>query len=154
MSHDHTFVSGEVLTAANINDLTSGRVAYVAVTADQTGITTATVDLTSLTATFTAIASRYYRVTGSYGQLTGTAGATNRFNLIVANGSNTQLALSIGPVIAAGGVGMGNTVTYVVAPGAGSVTYKLRAITDTGTMTMNASASSPAFILVEDIGSS
>ncbi len=39
MSHDHTFVSGEVLTAANLNDLPSGRIASTSVTASQTGLT-------------------------------------------------------------------------------------------------------------------
>jgi hypothetical protein len=151
MSHDHTFVSGEVLTAANLNDLSSGRVSYVAVTANQTGITTIA-DATSLTITFTAIASRYYRVTGYAYSWAGTSGTPVIAALYIADGSNNIIQECDTAVIT--NAGGSSVVQAIVSPGAGSITYKLRAAANTGTVTLQASSTRPAFILVEDLGSS
>jgi hypothetical protein len=150
MSHDQTWTAGQVLTAAAINDLTSGRVGYVAVTSSQ-GSITSVVDLTSLTVTFTAIASRYYRITGHVMAQNNTANA--RCDLQLTDGSNNVLAISRG---SSGATNQDFTLiaTYIVAPGAGSVTYKLRAVANSGTMQMTAAATAPAFISVEDFGSS
>jgi hypothetical protein len=148
MSHDQTFVAGQVLTAAALNDHTSGRVGYVAVTSSQGSITSIT-DLTSLTITFTAIASRYYKITGYVNNFSSTT-STDRADLSITDGSNTQISSMLTSVSTATGA----IAQAVVAPGAGSITYKLRATRNgAGTVTMGAGATAPCFILIEDLGS-
>lgn len=152
MSHDHTFVAGEVLTATNLNDLTSGRVSSVSVTSSQGSITTIT-DLTSLTITFTAIASRYYEIRGMV--MVQSTVAADRVEVAITDGSNTYVsAASI--LTSTANVDQSLNVFGLVSPGAGSVTYKLRAlrVSGTGTVTMSASATRPALFLIKDIGSS
>ena len=70
--------------------------------------------------------------------------------LTIANGSNTQQATWQSTTIS--GYQYQATAMFVVVPGAGSVTYKLRLSTTAGTVDMQAFAASPAFILIEDIG--
>jgi hypothetical protein len=149
MSHDQTWTSGQVLTAAALNDLTSGRVGYVPVTANQ-GSITSIADLTSLTVTFTAIASRYYKITGECLALSSTG--TDTIALFITDGSNNQIQQRNAIATGTGNVSL--HAEAIVTPGAGSITYKLRGSrTGGGTMTMSAGATFPAFILVEDLGS-
>jgi hypothetical protein len=149
MSHDHTYVAGEVLTAANLNDLSSATVGSVTATGAQTGISAIT-DITSLTITFTAIASRryaiHYRV--SFAQQT----STGIVILTVANGSNTALDA---PAVTNTAATYGTLSGFLVqTPGAGSITYKLRLSTSAGTVDLNQAAGSPSSLLVVDAGSS
>jgi len=124
-----------------------GTVAYAQATAIQTGISVA-VDLTSLTVTFTAVAGRRYRITGFglIAQKTGTGVAT----MTITNSANAQQAAAQSRLI----VDETQTATpmFVVVPGAGSITYKLRLTTNANTCDLNATATNPAFILAEDIG--
>lgn len=134
--------------ASDIALLPKGKVGFAQVTAAQGTITTV-VDLTSLTVTFTALASRYYRITGFVNNFTSSV-TTDRADLIIADGSSVQIAAATTSV---------STPTALICfavlqPGAGSKTYKLRAQrgAGTGNVSMNASATTPAFILIEDIG--
>jgi len=124
-----------------------GTVAYAQVTGNQTGISAVT-DLTSLTVTFTAVAGRRYRITGFglIAQKTGTGVAT----MTITNSANAQQAAAQSRLI----VDETQTATpmFVVVPGAGSITYKLRLTTNANTCDLNATATNPAFILAEDIG--
>lgn len=151
MSHDQTWTAGQVLTAAALNDLTSGRVGSASVTATQGSITTVT-DVTSLTLTWTAIASRYYRIIGQVGAFSSVA--DDRIELAITDGSNTQIAGNI-TTNRLTSVCSFITVIATVAPGAGSVTYKLRMlrVSGTGNITMHADSARPASIWVEDFGS-
>lgn len=125
---------------------TLGTIGYVAVTANQTGISTVT-DLTSLTLTFTAVAGRRYKISGKglvqQQTLAGTAAVT------IWTGA-TQLGGAGGTLIATGVLTC--EPVAIVVPGAGSITYKLRLATTAGTVDLVASSTDPAFILIEDIG--
>jgi hypothetical protein len=127
-----------------------GRISHAIATASQTGITTTITDLTSLTVTFTASANRYYLIRGHITAQQNSAATA--FEVRVTDGSNTQIASCDQTVIA--GQALSTSVAVVVQPAAGSVTYKLRGLTNTGTADLIASAASPILILVEDIGPS
>lgn len=136
-----------------MNMLPRGVVGYAQVTSDQGSITTE-VDLTGLSVTFTAVAGRRYRVTG---QILVTS--TVQYDLVyfkLTNSSNTTLQLVPWTIPAASSNMAPPPINFVVAPGGGSTTYKLRLLrqSGSGTVTMGANATYPAFICVEDIGKS
>lgn len=129
-----------------LEDVDVSTLGYAEVTVDQTSISAAA-DLTSLTATVTVGSGRRIKITGYVSQFTNTAGTSTYAALDVYEGV-TQLNRFTG--------GMNDTYTgaqciAIETPSAGSHTYKLRAESD-GTVTMEAASTTPAFILVEDIG--
>lgn len=139
-----------------VNELTntpsSGVVlGYAIQTASQAGITTV-VDLTGLTDTVTVAANRLLRITG----YTNPTAVTNNVGpeLRIQEGG-TQLSAARLEVIAVG-AGFRTMIcqALVVAPSAGSHTYKLTMLRDSGvgTVTNTASATLPSFILIEDVG--
>ncbi len=134
----------EWVHAPTARDFALGEIGYAEVMADQGSITTI-VDLTSLTATVTVAAGRRIRI--SAGCRHSNSGANSNV-LYIREGSTTLQTASL----------IGSTSTQflngavVITPTAGAHTYKLSAETGGGTMTMRASSTSPAFILVEDIG--
>lgn len=146
MSTSRTF-SGP-LTAAQMNDLPQGTLGYAPATVSQ-GSITAEVDLTSLTVTVTTTASRRIKISGWAFFNSSVANDIVRF-LIQQDGVQVASGAAILPVT----FNVGVPVFAVLTPSAGSHTYKLRAARDSGTgnVSMNASATFPAFILVEDIG--
>jgi hypothetical protein len=136
---------GDVLTKANFDKLPGGWIGYAEVTANQ-GSITAEVDLTSLTVTVTVNTTRRIKITGRcYMQNTGTAGG----DILKIHEDGVQIMEAGLP---------GHTTAHVLhaeavrTPSAGSHTYKLRGQATAGTATMVASATIPAFILVEDMG--
>ena len=135
---------------ADIALLPKGKMGYAQVTANQ-GSITAIVDLTSLTLTFTALASRYYKITG-FGLLQTTV-ADDVFAIHITDGAGTQLQQASQHLRVANAT-QASIPIAIVQPGAGSKTYKLRAsrLTGTGTGTLTASSTFPAFIVIEDIG--
>lgn len=139
-------IAGEVLTAANVNKLPGGWLGYAEVTANQTGITTE-VDLTGLTVTVTVGTSRRIRVTGEVLIQTSATGLL-AFLYIHADGSQVQKRVIV-PGVAASSEMLHAEV--ILTPSAGSHTYKLRAASG-GTAVLEASATVPSFILVEDLG--
>jgi hypothetical protein len=146
------YIAGDVLTAANMNLLPGGVEAggYAFVTADQTGITTI-VDLTSLTVTFTAVTGRLYRVyVEGYAA---TSVADDIVELSITDASNTQVQARQW-VIASTSVSLHISASVLVAPSSGSATYKarLRRVSGTGTIQLSASATAPAYIIIEDVG--
>lgn len=155
------YIAGDVLTAANMNLLPAGEVAYAQVTSNQTGITTGS-DLTSLTVTFTAVAGRRYKLTGQC-LVARTATAPNPATLH-AKESTTVLAVASVDIarLSSGTPSATNTlrVEYVNnASISGSKTWKLllgsmnySGSDSAGTVDMLAASTYPAFILVEDIG--
>lgn len=127
-----------------------GTLGYAQVTANQGSITTE-VDLTSLTATVTVPTGRRIRVTGAI-DLESTVAADDLGGYIYEGAGLLVRFFHLSNSSANRGYrGEGSVV---LTPSAGAHTYKLRAgrIAGTGTLTMGASASNPAFILVEDIG--
>lgn len=143
--------SGDVLTAANYNKLPRSVVGYASVTAAQASIGTTYTDLTSLTVTWTATAGRLYRIEG-HGMIFSSSGSPTTANFAIRTGSTTT-AFVQGPT--SGGYYSQFHVFALVAPSAGSVTYKLSALcsgTSTPQITFQASTDAPGFILVEDLG--
>ena len=144
-------------TATNVATLASGdsiegdqwTPGYAEVTADQGSITTA-VDLTNLSVAFTVISGHRIRITGQGGMRSTVA--TDAMDFMI-NEGGTQLS---GRRFSANAVSQGNgvSVEVVVQPSAGAHTYKLRAsrAVGTGTVTFEAGATYPGYILVEDIG--
>jgi len=137
-----------VAAAATAGDALSKSVAgwYAEVTANQTGITTQ-VDLTGLSVTITTVAGQRIRITAEiYG--VGNTVATDATYLWLMEGA-TQLNGN-GKILGSDTPNM--TISAVVTPSAGSHTYKLQmSRAGTGTVTMYAAATSPAYILAEAI---
>ena len=141
--------AGDVLTATNMNLLPAGEIGYAQVTANQASITSEA-DLTSLTVTFTAVAGRRYKVI-AYVEVTPTvADGVYVLNL---KESTTVLKRATDPFVVTSSV-TGSLVYSNNASISGSKTWKLtlQKVGGTGSLTMSASSTSPAFILVEDIG--
>jgi hypothetical protein len=141
---------GYATVAAAMTDLTRlGVKARAVQTNTQTGIGNTYVDLTGLSVSFNAVDGRLYKITG-YGRV---AQYTNpgRVTIIITDGANNQIA-SFQETLTVDQVAQGVAMT-LVSPSAGFVTYKLRMLTTAGTCDFVALPTSPAFLLVEDIGS-
>jgi len=151
------------VTNANITDLRVfartplrtawGTIGYAEVTASQSSITTIT-DLTGLAITWTALANRRYR-TSLFAEINSTV-ANDLAILYITDGSNNvrrRLPLHMPPTLS-GAAYTFASAAVVEVPGAGAVTRKLRLERNVGTgvVALFAAATSPAFILVEDIG--
>jgi len=151
MAARHLYASGETLTAANKNLDPSGAVAAPGQATTNQGSITTVVDVTSATITFTAISGYRYRISGQ-GLFSSTVSGDNA-SLTITDGSNTVLQTANLIVSTAGTQTI--TSSVVVTPSAGSVTYKLRAsrVSGTGVLTLTAGSTAPAFVDVEDIGS-
>jgi len=141
-------VSGTVLTAAEYNKLPRGVVFYNTITANQNSISTV-VDLTNFTATWTAVAGRLYRTTAYIPEVVqNTATGVAVFRLTDSTPTdkqfydNTATANSYYTV----------TLSLIESTLSGSVTRKMRAATNAGTINALMSAATPGFIMVEDVG--
>jgi len=125
-----------------------GTLGYVETTTGVGGIGAAPVSLVSVT--FTAVEGRRYKVTGH--TFCAATGAGNSVAVELREGS-TRLVAG-GQYLAAAGVGYGCDTSVVLTPSAGSHTYSLVVFQTVanGTVSANAAADAPTFILVEDIG--
>jgi hypothetical protein len=152
MTINTTFTSGEVLTAAQMNNLPFGVAGYVSLTSlSQSGITTAT-DITGATITFTAVANRPYAIF-SHGYHNTTANNVT-VGVLLKEGATT-LDQSYGAALV-GGTGTTITGFAIRTFTAGSHTLKLQAVLANGTGTITAegtTALSYDFIVI-DLGSS
>jgi hypothetical protein len=124
-----------------------GRIAHAVQTSAQTGIGASLTDLTSLTATITMVANRYYKVT-----------LFVPFSQVAADGAAILAIDQAGTQIASSGftaaVGYFTEHAAAITTGSGSVTIKGRASTSAGTLSTNVAATSPALLLIEDVGPS
>lgn len=127
-----------------------GVLGFVSTLADQFGIGTTMTDLSGIAVTVTAAAGRRLRVTGHVTAIQNANAGTPQ--LYVREGS-TSLQHDHQRVDTPGGV-TSLTCIAVIAPTAGKHVYKLSAKTDFPTMDLIANSESPAYIVVEDIGSS
>lgn len=122
---------------------------YAQVTANQGSITTET-DLTSLTVTVTVNSGERIKITGHVRVASTSASDVPELHI---KESTTVLALDRSAFTTASSL-----VTIhgevILTPSAGSHTYKLSMLRDSGsgTLTMSAGATFPAYILVEGIG--
>ena len=131
-----------------------GVIGYAAITANQTGITTVA-DITSLTLTHTAVNNRRYRITGRINIQSNTVSDYGQIQLT--DSTPTQLENSLFNTHTSANNDTTQSIVFVEAGISGSVTRKLRAGRaggSAGTFQVSASATAPAFILIEDIGPS
>lgn len=151
-----TFTAGQTLTAASMNKISGnldalprGYVIHSSKTTDQGSITGMT-DVTGLSVSVPQVTGRRYLITVQldyYSTATGDACEAR-----LQDGSGTQLKRSAG-------LSNGNALTmtllyYESASSTATVTRKIQfgRTSGVGTYTVQASATTPAFILVEDIG--
>jgi hypothetical protein len=147
------WVAGQRLDAADLNDwmqnLPWGYVGHASITSNSSAFTTIA-DVSGLTVTFTALADRLYVVyfTGAV-----MSTAVDRIDLQITNGSNTVQRETFTDTVANTPVGM-DFATDPLEPGAGSITYKIRAerAAGSGTCTVQAAATNRATITVMDVG--
>ncbi len=144
--------TGAVAAAISANPL--GTIGYAQIVAAQ-ALISGQVDIAGLASTVTVGAGRRIRITAYCANFSGTV-ATDKFSVQIWEGA-TQLQSQASCVEAAAAGGNASTfftVTAIVQPSAGLHTYKVGAVRNngTGTGTFGASATAPAFINVEDIG--
>ena len=128
-----------------------GRVGYAAVTATQGPFTTQ-IDVTSLTVTVTPMAAgRRFRL--SCGVPFSSSVASDVIRIYLMEGA-TQLAQTDWMVGAATGAIPTLSLTAILTPTNAAHTYKVQAqrASGSGTTTMQATVTNPAWILCEDIG--
>jgi hypothetical protein len=164
MTAPTTFVSGAILTAAQMNALpwgivdataggTSGR-GYVARTSGDISLPTSNGDLGNLTVTFTAVTGRLYKVSfSSYVANSGSGAQT--IILQIATGANVPVQTNLQEVPSAK---QAPTTMHVILSGlTGSNTYKIRgrATTYSGALLAASTGNeATATFSVEDIGPS
>lgn len=123
-------------------------------TTAQTAIGTSLTDLTGMTFTATAVGNRNWKITFGGPVLQNTGAGVPEIDLVTgASGAGTTIQTAFaGSMAAAAFTNLAQFTT--VAPGAGSTSYHLRAKTSASTMDVNASATQPTQLVVEDIGPS
>lgn len=136
------------VTLLNPVGVARGTLGFAQVTANQTPIT-AEVDLAGLSVTVTVAAGRRIRVT-AYVPASNTTTSSQDVLYLYDGGSIVEQVWSNTAPTA--GVQHPQHLSVPLTPSAGSHTYKLRQTNTAGTTTMVASATEPAWILVEDIG--
>lgn len=158
--------SGAVNTANSVNSAAIGTntilannlatnaitLGYAQVTTNQSTAATTDVQATGLTVTVTIPSGgRKVKITGYVSTFSNTAAAAWYLTTWDGTvGSGTQLTQS-SSYMSTLGTGNFGFVQAIVTPAAGSKTYNLGIHTNTGTLTLNAGANTPAFILVEAI---
>jgi hypothetical protein len=149
MTINTTFVAGNILTAAQMNNLPMGVAGYASNASLSQNVSSLT-DMTSLTVTFTAVTGRIYKVEGWV--YMATTEGTNVTNTMIRNGATTLNLSSDNLQIA--NVAYSTYVCYVGTFTAGSTTLKLsgQRAAGSGTITASAGAGNPAQILVTDLG--
>jgi len=151
ISPNDTFTSGQILTASECNSFPFGVVGYTESTILLQGTVSTEVDLTGMSVTFTAIASRYYKVSAFMYGVPTVANAVYKVN-IKQGATVLQILFNSGGPATTGTTTSGSVIKTFTA---GSTTLKLSgalAAGSTGSITFNAGATLPVFILVEDIG--
>lgn len=123
-------------------------------TTSSTSTTTSSTSWTGLSVTWTAVSNRVYRTTLHGFVYSDNSGGSDYVDLVIANGSDTQLAASRALVQL--NVYEGRTVQYVETNVSGSQTRKARVtrVSGTGNVQGYAAATYQASILVEDLGPS
>ncbi len=143
-----TFVSGDVLTAAQQNRFPRGIMAYN--TASTTDSTITVEELQVTASTFTAEANRLYRVSyyePGFGSSTGAA-MTMRVRLTNITGAIQQTGI----IFNTGTQQQNGFIQNVLSFNAGSVVLVATLQNSAGTGSANRSATAQAVLLIEDIG--
>jgi len=151
-----TAVAGDVYTAANHAKMPGGWIGYVETTTAQSGISTET-DLTGLSVTVTVGTNRRIRVSCHVNLQYTTGGAADTIIFLHVKEGATYLGGQRWQFKSDTTLNQQQLFNpaVVLTPTAGSHTYKLSTVRNTGTLgtiSTNANANFPAFILVEDLG--
>jgi len=129
-----------------------GQLGYAEITANPANFTTPISDVAGLSVAVTVGTGRRVGVTGHVRSWSSTV-ADDRLLFSIREGTTLlNQTLLLGDPIA-NNAGSGGQVFWLGTPSAGAHTYKISVeMADGGTGTLNAAATLPAFILVEDIG--
>jgi hypothetical protein len=125
---------------------------FASITTDSSSFTGTATSISGLSVTFTAKASTYYTVTVKTELLSTVSADVGQ--VIIADGADAQLGATGAIYLQSNSFGWPAPVEHVYAPGAGSTTVKVRAqrLGGTGSLVINASATQPSWILVEELG--
>lgn len=154
MSTSRVYTVGQVLTAAQVNDLSQGVISKQATTSN-VGPTSGTTELAIITAgSSVAGTNRRLRLSFHCRNVTGTV-TGDIFILRIKEGATV---LQEGHFfVASGGAAAGITAAFaaiVDSPSAGAHTYQatIQQVSGTGTATLSGTASAPILLVVEDVG--
>lgn len=125
-----------------------GMLAYASKTSTQSGITTVT-DVTSLSVTWTPAASRLYKVSAYFTFQQATASGVSR--IYITDSSNT-IVQKWEETTTATSAAVGHAVVLLTPAAGSAVTYKVRATTTSGSLSILAASDSPSLMFVEDVG--
>lgn len=149
------WVSGQRLDAADLNDwmqnLPWGYVGHASITSSSSNFTTIA-DVSGLSVAFTALANRLYVVTFSGTVQSSVSG--DRIDVQITDGTPTTFREAIHFIPGNNAPVFTHFCTAPLEPGAGSITYKIRAerASGSGNCTINAGSTNPATIQVHDVG--
>jgi hypothetical protein len=146
------FVSGAVLTAAQMTALPMGVYSFAERTTSLTPISTETVVLTL--PSFTAVANRYYRVTGFLPYCETTGGGTTSFQVRIRKGTTTggtQLQLAYGYAAASANSDFFMAIQWVGTLTAGAQQMVLTFESGASATVLASAVIVPQFV-IEDIG--
>ena len=147
------FVAGEIVTANKMNQIPKGVLGYAFRTSNITGLTGGPVDLPDLSVQVTVSAGHVIRVVGYVHAWSGPADTGEEANFLIRRGNDTlqnKRVIRTNPNRAEGGA----VQALIRTPFAGVHTYKLsfEQIIGSTNWVLVASESTPAYILVEDLG--
>jgi|LakMenEpi03Aug12_release.lakeMendotaPanAssembly.Ray.scaffolds.fasta_scaffold596923_1 hypothetical protein len=149
MAANTTFTAGQVVTAAQMNNLPWGVMGTAVRTTGDLTLTTTNQDLTSMSITFTAIAGRLYRASWSGSAQKSTAAGYTQITL--ADSTNALYGYSLGYTVSGNYVNLSG-VSVISGLTAGSKTFKLRGITENNTAVLLAGGTAPLQFMIEDMG--
>ena len=132
-----------------LNDaLPSGVMGRATRTSNATAASSTYVDISGLSVTFTAVSGRLYKASWVLPRLQ-QATLTGDLTIALRNGSTVLGNMQQSGF---GSTGYASNSGFGLYTGSGSVTLKMSYLTSAGTVTMQASATSPAHFVVEDVG--
>jgi hypothetical protein len=148
-----TFTSGQILTAAQMNAFPRGLMTDIVTATSTYNLTTSFVTQLT-TASFTAVTGRLYKITYFEPTNQGSTGAGNQLTDFQIKNGATVLTIGAGAAMTTTKLFSSVTVMYVGALTAGAtvITSTASATSTTGTPQLQRAATSPAFLIVEDIG--
>ena len=146
------FVSGAVLTAAQMTALPMGIYSFVEKTTTTTPVSAETVILTL--PSFTAVANRYYRVTAFFSYIETTGGGAANHQLRIRKGTTTagtqiQLSYAFAAATSAADFGMIITWTGTLTAGAQQLVCTFES---SASSSLLGTATYPQQMTIEDIG--
>jgi hypothetical protein len=127
-----------------------GIITYVSRTSGDVTIAGATADITGMSVTFNARAGRLYKASWL---VNASKNATDRdgTSVLFTDSSNTIIATMSLITMGSTHVGL-NFSSSIVFTASGSVTYKLRALSFSGSLVVAAGSGTPCVLMIEDVG--